>query len=134
MHAPHKDEPQNPYLATAATSGGPLRGAEVMAQPIPQAVPETGDGTGGLIPYKNPKALISYYLGIFSLLPVLGFPLGLASIILGVGGLRARRRTPIIKGSAHAIIGIVLGVCGMPLHLLFGMGIAVAIFRALSGG
>jgi len=31
-----------------------------------------GDNTGGLIPYKNPKALIAYYLGIFSLFPLLG--------------------------------------------------------------
>ena len=97
-------------------------------------MPPTGDGTGGLIPYKNPKALISYYLGIVSLLPVIGFPFAVASIILGIGGLRARKRTPIIKGSAHAIIGIVLGILGMPLHLLFGLGVLVAIGQAIAGG
>lgn len=97
-----------------------------------ETMPQGGDGTGGLIPYKNPKALIAYYLGIVSLLPILGFPFGVASIILGVGGLRARRSNPIIKGSVHALIGIVLGICGMPLHLLFGGGLAVAVFQALS--
>ncbi|QEG43240.1 hypothetical protein [Roseimaritima ulvae] len=86
-----------------------------------------GDSTGGVIPYKNPKALVAYYLGIFSLFPALGFPLGIASIWLGVLGLKARNRDPIIKGHVHAWIGIVLGVIGMPLHLLVGLGVITAI-------
>ncbi len=86
-----------------------------------------GDSTGGVIPYKNPKALVAYYLGIFSLFPAVGFPLGVASIWLGVLGLKARNRDPIIKGHVHAWIGIVLGVLGMPLHLLVGMGVIAAI-------
>jgi len=38
----------------------------------------TGDATGGVIPYKNPPALIAYYCGIFSLLPILGLVFGIA--------------------------------------------------------
>lgn len=94
--------PENPYEA-------PIEAEQVYQQP---AINE-GDATGGVIPYKNPKALIAYYLGIGSLLL---FPLGFASIILGFMGLAARKRNPIIKGSAHAWIGIVVGaisiLCG----------------------
>jgi len=46
-----------------------------------------GDETGGLIPYKNPAALAAYYLGIFSILPVLGLFLAVPALILGVVGL-----------------------------------------------
>jgi hypothetical protein len=35
-----------------------------------------GDATGGIIPYKNPSALIAYYCGLFSLFPILGVFLG----------------------------------------------------------
>ena len=94
--------PDNPYAAPVE--------AEVVYQ---QPNMNEGDSTGGVIPYKNPKALIAYYVGIASLL---FFPLGIASIILGFMGLAARKRNPVIKGSVHAWIGIVLGassiLCG----------------------
>jgi len=60
-----------------------------------------------VIPYKNPPALISYYLGIFSIL--LGPLLGIPAIILGIVGLRNRARNPQIKGTAHAWVGIIMG-------------------------
>jgi len=91
-----------------------------------QAVVE-GDVTGGIIPYKNPKALIAYYLGILSGLPLIGLPLGIAAFILGILGLRDRRKNPVIKGSIHAGIGI---GCGCLFSLLWGLaivGIIVAI-------
>lgn len=87
--------PENPYEAP------------IEAEPVyPQPAIDEGDATGGVIPYKNPKALISYYLGVGSLLI---FPLGFASIILGFMGLADRKRNPAIKGAVHAWIGIVLG-------------------------
>jgi hypothetical protein len=83
------------------------------APPIPEANvaynPAQGDTTGGLIPYKNRDALLSYYIGLFSALPVLGLPMGIAAVILGRKGLRAFRANPIIKGKAHAWIGIICG-------------------------
>ena len=78
----------------------------------------SGDVTGGVIPYKNPKALIAYYLGILSGLPMVGLPLGIIAVILGVMGLRDRARNPIIKGSIHAGIGI---GCGGLFTLLWGV-------------
>lgn len=112
--------PNSPYSSPPA---GPQGGG----QPHPQSPASQGDSTGGVIPYKNPKALTAYYLGIFSLFPAIGFPLGVASIWLGVLGLKARNRDPIIKGHVHAWIGIVLGVLGMPLHLLVGLGVIAAV-------
>ena len=41
-----------------------------------------------MIPYKNVPALIAYYLGIFSFIPLFG----LAAFILGIMGLRLRAR------------------------------------------
>ena len=89
-----------------------------FSTPQQQSVPSSpyvmeGDKTGGVIPYKNPHALIAYYLGIAALLPVIGIPFGIASLILGIIGLKKRRENPIIKGSAHAVIGIVLGACSI---------------------
>jgi len=62
-----------------------------------------------IIPYKNPKALIAYYVGIFGLIPCLGLILGPAAIVLGIMGLRYKATYPRAKGTAHAIVGIVLG-------------------------
>jgi hypothetical protein len=83
-----------------------------------------GDGTGGIIPYKNPKALIAYYLGILSGLPLIGLPLGIAAFVLGIMGLRARAKNPVIKGSVHAWIGI---GCGGVFALLWGAAVILII-------
>jgi hypothetical protein len=52
-----------------------------------------GDATGGVIPYKNPPALIAYYCGIFSLaacipIPLLFLPLPIVALVMGIKGLR----------------------------------------------
>ena len=83
-----------------------------------------------MIPYKNPKALVAYYLGILSGLPFIGFPLGIAAFILGIMGLKARKRNPVIKGSAHAWIGI---GCGGLFTLFWGLIIVVAIIGLVTG-
>ena len=78
--------------------------------PQHQYPPGQGDATGGVIPYKNPCALIAYYVGIIScLLCFFGIPIGIVSVVLGVIGLQRRAANPAIKGSVHAWIGIVLG-------------------------
>jgi hypothetical protein len=86
--------------------------------------PPEGDSTGGVIPYKNPKALIAYYCGVFSLVPCLGVIPGVAGVILGIMGLRYRAQHPETKGAAHAWIGIILGGLMTLLWLgLLGTGI-----------
>lgn len=88
-----------------------------------------GDSTGGIIPYKNPQALTAYYLGVFSLIPLLGLLLGIGAVVLGIAGLRARKRQPVIRGSAHAWVGIILGGGVAVAHLLIA---TFVIFAALS--
>ncbi len=75
------------------------------------------DGTGGLIPYRNPKALISYYCGVFSLIPCVGGILGPIALILGFLGIGYQKKHPTAGGMAHAIIGIVLGGLTTLAHL-----------------
>lgn len=110
----------NPYAAVQAT----------QAPPQYTPVHQEGDGTGGVIPYKNPKALIAYYLGIISGLPLIGFPFAVAAFILGILGLRDRKKNPVIKGSAHAWIGI---GCGGLFAVLWG-GAAIALIVSLIVG
>lgn len=79
--------------------------------PKPKSNPVQGDATGGVIPYKNRKALFGYYLGVFSAIPILevSCPMGMVAFVLGVLGLRDRKRNPVIKGSLHALVGILGG-------------------------
>ena len=83
--------------------------SEPQMRPTPPMNANQGDATGGVIPYKNPPALIAYYISLLSLLPFIGLPFGVAAFILGIVGLKKRAANPVIKGSAHAWIGIILG-------------------------
>ena len=113
------DSQANPYQApTAATAAKAPDNKE-------------GDATGGIIPYKNPKALIAYYLGIFSGFPIIGFFLAIPALVLGIMGLRDRNRNPAIKGSIHAGIGI---GCGAFFMLLWGVVIIVIIIQIVTNG
>jgi uncharacterized protein YqgC (DUF456 family) len=92
-----------------------------MSEANPQG-PEQGSGADDVvatvIPYKNPKALIGYYLGVFSLIPCLGGLLGPAALILGILGLHDRKKNPQMRGTAHAVVAIVLGSITTLAHLV----------------
>ncbi|MCH8880746.1 MAG: hypothetical protein IID34_12810 [Planctomycetes bacterium] len=124
----------NPEERTCSDCGRPLEPADAFcrscghAVSAPPTVPgvisrgaaaEGGDATGGLIPYKNVPALMAYYCGVFSIIPF--FPIGIAAFVLGIIGLKRRKRNPVIRGAAHAWIGIIIGG-------LFGL-----IWTALTG-
>jgi ABC-type Co2+ transport system permease subunit len=94
--------------------------------PPPPPPPDQGDVTGGLIPYKNPQALTAYYMGIFGLFPAIGFVLAVPAVILGIVGLRKYGQNPVIKGSVHAWVGIVLGGLSMLYNGVFIVIIVVA--------
>jgi hypothetical protein len=89
---------------------------------------EEGDGTGGLIPFKNPKALTAYYVGVFNLIlcvfPVLGLIGGIVAIVLGKQGLNFAKKHPRASGQAHAVIGMLLGSFVI-LCQLFAVGFVV---------
>jgi hypothetical protein len=44
------------------------------------------DAVSTIIPYKNPSALLAYYLGVFSLIPCVGLVLGPGAFVLGFVG------------------------------------------------
>jgi len=82
-------------------------GAPKMPLPAPEA---TGDGgISSVVPYKNVPALVGYYCAVFSLIPCVGLPLGIVALVFGIVGLKAVRRQPERKGTAHAWVGIILG-------------------------
>jgi hypothetical protein len=85
------------------------------------------DAVETLIPYRNPRGLIAYYLGVFSLIPCLGLVLGPAALILGFMGLGYRKRHPTAGGTGHAITGIVLGA----ITTLGNWGAVIAFLVAL---
>jgi DNA-binding beta-propeller fold protein YncE/phage FluMu protein Com len=62
-----------------------------------------------LIPYKNGRALLAYYLGVFSFIPCVGLILGPAALILGILGIRFVKANPTAKGTGHALAGIIMG-------------------------
>jgi hypothetical protein len=82
-----------------------------------------------VIPYKNPHALIAYYVGIFCLLCcITPLPLGVLPLVLGIIGLQKRAQNPVIKGSVHAWIGIVLGGISALCSILVAVGLlAIAL-------
>jgi hypothetical protein len=91
--------------------------------------PAQGDAIGGIIPYEKPPALIAYYLGLFSAFPVIRFLLGIASVFLGIAGLKKHRQMPEVKGTVHAWIGI---GCGSLAILVWGTSIVLIIIAMLS--
>jgi hypothetical protein len=65
------------------------------------------------------RALVAYYLAVFSLIPFVGIFLGLAAFVLGILGLRFRHRNPRAGGAVHSWIGVIVGG-------LFGFGYLAA--------
>ncbi|MEI7766327.1 MAG: hypothetical protein WCJ97_02690 [Phycisphaerae bacterium] len=110
------------------------------------------------IPLRNVPALISYYIGIFALLPTIcggiviaalsfisetklvgavpcffsllpffGAIVGVVAIILGIKGISVYRRSPEVRGKAHALTGIICGsLCGI-LALFLGLWILISM-------
>ena len=92
-------------------------------RPLRDPAEEDDEPVATIIPYKNPKALLAYYCGVFGLIPCAGLVLGPTALILGILGLRYVRANPSAKGTGHAITGIVLG----SLELLANWGGVIAL-------
>jgi hypothetical protein len=98
----------------------------LVASPAPAP---SGDGIATIIPYRNVPALVAYYLGVFSLIPCIGFVLGIASFVFGIVGLKRARQFPEAKGKAHAWAGIILGALVFIAHVVCVILIFVAASR-----
>jgi hypothetical protein len=84
------------------------------------------------MPTKNGPALAAYYLGVFSVIPFLGFPLGIAALILGIKGVRKAQEHPEVKGKVHAWVGIIAGGLFSLLYLIL-IAIMIAAMLPISG-
>jgi hypothetical protein len=83
-------------------------------QPFAQQ-PQQNPAGYGIVPYKNGQALGAYYSGCFSfILPILG-PV---AVVLGIIALQRACREPLVKGQAHAVIGIIAGLFACLLWVL----------------
>jgi hypothetical protein len=92
----------------------------------PYAPPPQTAYAGGLIP-RNSPALLSYYLGLFSIFPFLGLPMAIVALVQGPKGLRLAKEQPATGGKMHAGIGIGCGVIGL-LFNLFIVGGLILLF------
>jgi hypothetical protein len=92
-----------------------------------------GPGPGG--PKRNGLGVAALVVGVLALLSSLtligGIVLGIAAIVLGVLG-RGRAKRGEADNGGMALAGVVLGVVGLLLSLLF-LAIGVAIFSSESG-
>ena len=87
------------------------------------------DVAAAVIPYKNVPALASYYLGIFSLLPLIGLVTALFAVPLAIVGLRKRMKNPAARGAIHAIVGLVTGTLGL---VVWGGLVALMLFAPVA--
>ncbi|SRR5579871_932796 len=88
------------------------------------------DPISTIIPYKNAKALIAYYLAVFSIIPCIGSPLGIAALVLGIMGLKQAKEHPEAKGKVHAWIGVLVGgLFGVVYTGLIIFGIVTAVLK-----
>jgi hypothetical protein len=102
----------------------------VFAPPPLGGMRSEGGGLNAVIPYKNVRALVAYYFAVFSVIPILGMPLGFIGMALGISGLRFQRQHPRAGEKVHAWIGIVLGgLCGFGYLALIILGIVGAIVK-----
>jgi hypothetical protein len=128
-------DPQNPDRSSDDFPPAP-------SQPSYPAAPAAGSGSPYAAPYqpgqggapKKGLAITSMVLGIVSVvlfLPLwfLTFFTGLAALITGV---LARKRNPEAKG--FALAGIITGVVGLLLSLIFGIIFIAAIATAINTG
>ncbi|MGE5195648.1 MAG: hypothetical protein ACM3U2_24405 [Deltaproteobacteria bacterium] len=96
-----------------------------------------GDATGGVIPYKNPPALIAYYCGVFSIaacipIPFILLPLPICALVFGIKGLKKAKAEPRVRGQVHAWIGIIGGAIFTVLGLVMSVVGIFAIIAAIN--
>ena len=122
------DEPTPPPVNENNATPPPVAGS--WAEPPRDQKPTSSGAFGSLIPTSNPKALTSYYLGLFSIFPLIGLALGAAAIYLGSNGLRAVKEDPRLPGKTHAGVGIGCGIVGLLVNLLIVGLILAAVFSS----
>lgn len=101
--------------------------------PQPGYPQPAASGLEAMIPTRNPSALTAYYLGIFSIIPCLAIPMGIAAVVLGLRGLKLFGEHPEVRGRTHAWVGIIAGGLFALINLV-GIGFAVFASQSRPGG
>lgn len=112
----------------------PLSDGQFVPGAYAAPYPPTPNIIDTIIPMRNPKALAGYYLGVFSVIPVLGILLGIAAFTLGIMGLKEANREPAIKGKTHAWVGILVGgFFGFGYLILTALAVIAVLTSSHSG-
>jgi hypothetical protein len=138
MKCPGCQAENPPSLAACSQCGRPLEDPGYYAPPgaplddpgrrrSSQGGDAVEDVVSTIIPYKNAAALAAYYLGLFSCFPLLGFPLAVASLVLGVKGLKTAGRNPEARGKIHAWVGLICGTIGLIINGTILAGLVIAL-------
>ncbi len=87
---------------------------EYLEPELRQSARSAPDGLDRFVlPQGRPgSAIASGYLGLLSLFPFIGFPLGIGAIITGVIALRTLRKNPQLIGRGRAWFGLIVGSFG----------------------
>lgn len=103
----------------AFAGGAPPKPAPTPTNPLasPPSAQASSDGLSKLVPYKNAPALIGYYLGVFSLIPCVGFFLAWFALGLGIWGLAHWKAKPDAGGKVHAWAAIIVGALVIVGHV-----------------
>lgn len=88
----------------------------------------------GMIPTKNPSALIAYYVGVFSIIPCFGPIPAIVALILGIKGLKFANQHPQAKGKVHAWVGIIMGGLFTLIYGVISIFMLIAMAKEASGG
>ena len=118
---PNNNQPSNePNLVSSQAEPAQVSATYQPQQPPVSTVqPTSTDSLQTLIPTKNKSALMSYYFGVFGLIPFFGIPLAIAAVVLGIIGLNKFKQKPTPGAKGHALTGIILGSIELIIALLF---------------
>lgn len=132
------DCPRCKRLGENAKTVGNVAKTQAAATPPPPPVAPTyrvsapasalEDVATSIIPTRNPAALWSYYIGLFSLFPGLGPLMGIFAVVMGIKALKVAAVNPELKGRVHAVVGIIAGVFFGGISVLF----TVFVIKTLS--
>lgn len=103
--------------------------SETLPEPENQTLPAAEAALPAEAPEGNPEATKAFYLGIASIIPILGIALGFCAISLGVKGLKRANQQAVPVGRLQAWIGIMGGA-----FLAFGQITTGAVILAIRTG
>jgi hypothetical protein len=83
-----------------------------------------------MIPANNGHALLSYYLGLFSIVPCVGLPMAILALRSAKLALQAAKSHPHAVGKSHAYVGAGCGLVGLIFNLII---VAFIIALLVSG-